>query len=711
MVDPLGVGVGLEVLSGLGLAGVGVLLFFARTRRVYTMVLAFFLLLWSALVLSSAAIEALSAAGLAEWIPGVVLFRTAVLVDAYLPLAYFATVYPVRRGLARRWSGVALLVAPAVLGTGLLVAAPGLFLTGVAGPLPVPKPLVGILTHVYAALFSGAFYYAAYSLYVHHGEARTRAEQKRTLGVLAAFLAFVGFTAALKLVDVALPTWGAFPPSVTDAILSVEAVIGVGVTGVAAFGILAGPGPRSSRATVALAGIGSLVAGSIAAQARSLPGVDPLALWRLLAVVGIAYAIIRYETFDIEVKLARSAAAAGIFGVAVGFGVGLYQGLVRWMPADQALVWSQSVLFGVLVVMALSLRASDGALSRLLDRLGRPRRLEARRLEVYEAALAQAVSEGWSPERRAFLEDLRRRLGLSRSEHELLSRLVEPSEVQAQGEPSRLGTGDRVDDRYDVVRPLGEGTGGRTYEAIDRAADRRVVLKMLSLPATDREEALRAFVREARLAAGIEHRGVVRVLDVGLVGDVPYLVMEHVSGGSLRDRLDEEGRLAPHEAVRIGCEVLEALSHLHDRGIVHRDIKPANVLLTPKGEPRIADFGIAVEPDPRDTAGGLPSPGAPRGSPAYMSPEAVRGEPPSPSMDLYSVSAMVYEMLTGRTYLDLEGLPGAEMMRQIRDKPPRPFPDDVPDDLVLAVTKGLAKDPADRYRSAREMARALQAIT
>ena len=197
--------------------------------------------------------------------------------------------------------------------------------------------------------------------------------------------------------------------------------------------------------------------------------------------------------------------------------------------------------------------------------------------------------------------------------------------------------------RYRLVRRLGVGGMGEVWEADDSVLGRRVALKVLVDERRTTPRATRRFVREARATAKLTHPNVTRIYDFGRDGGLPYLVMELLEGDTLADRL-ADGPMPPAEAARIGAAVADALDAAHSRGIIHRDIKPSNVLLTPAGEVKVMDFGIAAAADETHstTGSGL------YGTAAYISPERAAGQAATPAADLYSLGAVLYELLTGR---------------------------------------------------------------
>lgn len=260
-------------------------------------------------------------------------------------------------------------------------------------------------------------------------------------------------------------------------------------------------------------------------------------------------------------------------------------------------------------------------------------------------------------------------------------------------------------DRYRVLEHLGTGGMGRTFRARDTVIDRDVVLKELLPHLKRKDRHLQAFLREARIAGGLDHPHVVRLYDVVRTNGETVLVLEYVAGGSLADRIDQ-GALDLAEAAGLLDQLLDALAALHDQEILHRDVKPHNVLLTPDGRVKLTDFGIAHVPG-GDTLVTHDQPGTVR----YMAPEQIQGGDVDDRADLYATTALFYEMLTGRPYLDFEGRTLYEAQRAVVEEQPNLPVGDLPEEVNDLLAQGLAKDPGDRPASAAEMRKAVGSFT
>ena len=260
---------------------------------------------------------------------------------------------------------------------------------------------------------------------------------------------------------------------------------------------------------------------------------------------------------------------------------------------------------------------------------------------------------------------------------------------------------------YTLERELPGGGMSRVFVAEERALGRRVVVKILP-PEMARDVSLERFHREIHLAAGLLHPHIIPLLSAGDADGLPYYTMPFIVGESLRLRLAREGRLGLEDAVRLTREVATALDYAHRQGIVHRDIKPENILLH-DGHALVTDFGIARAISRSMPVSTLTTVGVTLGTPLYMSPE--QGDPDREidgRSDIYSLGCVLYEMLVGEP--PFRGRSGAAIVvRHLRDPVPRPsaLRPDVPETLDDVVARTLAKEPANRFASGGDLARAL----
>jgi serine/threonine protein kinase len=260
---------------------------------------------------------------------------------------------------------------------------------------------------------------------------------------------------------------------------------------------------------------------------------------------------------------------------------------------------------------------------------------------------------------------------------------------------------------YQIVELIGRGGMAVVYKALQPALRRHVAIKVLP-PYFVHEEGFRGrFQQEAEVVARLEHPNILPIYDYGQEGDVPYIVMPYVSGGTMRDWLANSVPL--DRALQAYSRILSALEYAHTRepAIIHRDIKPTNILMSQGDWPLLTDFGIAkiVEPSLRATRSGTMV-----GTPEYMSPEQSQGTGVDHRADLYAMGVMLYEMLTGR--LPFQGqTPLALILAHVKDEVPSPrtFNPELSPVWDEVIRRSLAKEPAERYASAKAMDEAIQA--
>ncbi|MBQ1950770.1 MAG: Stk1 family PASTA domain-containing Ser/Thr kinase [Clostridia bacterium] len=262
--------------------------------------------------------------------------------------------------------------------------------------------------------------------------------------------------------------------------------------------------------------------------------------------------------------------------------------------------------------------------------------------------------------------------------------------------------GKRLDGRYEMRELIGIGGMAYVYKAYDIVDDRTVAVKILREEFLSNEEFTRRFRNESKAIAILNHSNIVKVLDVGFGERLQYIVMEYIDGITLKEYLDQRKDIRWKEAVHFTTQILRALQHAHDKGIVHRDIKPQNIMLLPDGTIKVTDFGIArlSRADLRATTEGDKA----IGSVHYISPEQARGEITDEKADLYSVGVMLYEMLTGRLPFEADNAVSVAIMQmQSEAKLPRTVNAEVPEGLEQITMKAMQKDANKRYQSAAEM--------
>jgi serine/threonine-protein kinase len=260
-----------------------------------------------------------------------------------------------------------------------------------------------------------------------------------------------------------------------------------------------------------------------------------------------------------------------------------------------------------------------------------------------------------------------------------------------------------VDGRYRIIRRLGSGGMAEVWCAEDTQLDRKVALKILEPRFAQDHEFVERFRREASAAAGLQHPNVVNVFDRGEYDGTYYIAMEYVEGASLRDLIS--AGMSVDAAVAVTRQILAAARFAHSHGVIHRDLKPGNVLVDRQGRATVTDFGIA-KAGPSE----ITQTGSVMGTARYLSPEQAQGLEVTAASDLYSVGVILYEALTGRVPFEADSAV-AVALKQVSEVPRRPseLNPAVPKALDAVVLKALAKDPANRFRSADEFDAALAA--
>lgn len=260
--------------------------------------------------------------------------------------------------------------------------------------------------------------------------------------------------------------------------------------------------------------------------------------------------------------------------------------------------------------------------------------------------------------------------------------------------------GKRLDGRYEIRELIGVGGMANVYKAFDVLENRIVAVKILREEYMDNDEFMRRFRNESRAISLLDHPNIVKVYDVIFSNRIQSIVMEYINGITLKDYIDQEHVLRWKEALHFTVQILKALQHAHDKGIVHRDIKPHNIMLLSDGTIKITDFGIARFS--RSNTKTITDKAI--GSVHYISPEQASGAFTDARSDIYSVGVMMYEMLTGKLPFEADSLVSVAI-KQIQSQAvlPRQINPDIPEGLQDIVMRAMQKDAAKRYQSAAEM--------
>lgn len=261
-------------------------------------------------------------------------------------------------------------------------------------------------------------------------------------------------------------------------------------------------------------------------------------------------------------------------------------------------------------------------------------------------------------------------------------------------------TGKRLDGRYEIQEVIGVGGMAVVYKAYDNIDDRIVAVKILKDEYLANEEFRRRFKNESKAIAVLSHPNIVKVFNVSYGDRLQYIVMEYVEGITLKEYIEQQGKLGIKETVHFTMQILRALQHAHDKGIVHRDIKPQNIMLLSNGNIKVTDFGIArfsYSDTKTMTDSAI-------GSVHYISPEQARGGTTDDRADIYSVGVVMYEMLTGQVPFQSDNSVSVALMQlQNEAKKPRELNNNIPVGLEQIVIHAMRKNTRERYQSAAEM--------
>jgi len=270
-------------------------------------------------------------------------------------------------------------------------------------------------------------------------------------------------------------------------------------------------------------------------------------------------------------------------------------------------------------------------------------------------------------------------------------------------------TADLLGERYELIEKIGSGGMADIYRALDHQLQREVAVKILRDPLAKDQSFQENLLHEARAAANLSHPNLVTIFDFGRDAGTLYIVMEYIAGTDLKTLIRRRKRLTPFEAVELMKKISDGVGYAHRAGLVHCDLKPQNILVTSDNKVKIADFGVSralatIQPDEQSDIVW--------GSPQYFSPEQASGGAPSPASDVYSLGAILYEMITGQPPFAADSAADlARLHLTVEPVPPRSLDSSIPEPLQQIILKVLAKEPSARYRTADQLGQILKNYT
>lgn len=265
--------------------------------------------------------------------------------------------------------------------------------------------------------------------------------------------------------------------------------------------------------------------------------------------------------------------------------------------------------------------------------------------------------------------------------------------------------GKRLDGRYELQELIGVGGMATVYKAYDTIDDKIVAVKILKEEFLGNDDFIRRFKNESKAIAVLSHPNIVKVFDVSFGDRIQYIVMEYIDGITLKEYIEHQKVINWKEAVHFTVQILEALEHAHEKGVVHRDIKPQNIILLQDGTIKVTDFGIAR----LTTSETRTMTNTAIGSVHYIAPEQARGDLTDGKADIYSVGVMLYEMLTGKLPFEADSAVSVAIMQlQTEPSPLRDINEEIPEGLEEITLKAMRKDPAQRYETAAKMLEAIE---
>ncbi len=562
-----------------------------------------------------------------------------------------------------------------------------------------------------------AFFLALFVMYLEYRQAKAGTPRRRIRGMLIAFALIVSYITFAYLLN-ALAAFARSGNTIEFAshavtradyineigMLAIFTVMGLTLIGFVVHMILRPPPPEGIDSPLVFAFVfPAFVAGlELGLGAIGIP-FETGGFWAILAVAVIVYTLASYQLFGLELKVKKyagpiAAAFLVLFGIPTLLTLALGEyGLQAFSFAviPQVVGIAGAVVFQDRIKQALFPGVDDT-----------PDYVHQRKMDIYRVALEEALQRtGKTDDPR--LKELRLRHGITETEHSIISWMVASEQHKtAPASNQKFKTGQTVLERYRLERVIGKGSYGETFLAHDIQARRPVALKTVEID-TYEGAAAKLLLREARLAATLDHPYVIDILDVAELPERAVMVMEYAENGNLEDHLGRHGALELPDAVRFTRELLMALEAVHEKQIVHANLKPKNLLVEADNSIRLADFGAAQAEKSEHPQKSQIAQSTLKNI-LYQSPEQLRGEPATPQSDLFVTAILFHELLTRRHPFPIAGKDDHRIRTTLIKGKPRLLVSDEPEWVSRLLMKALAHDPKDRYADAAAMRQELE---
>ncbi len=561
-----------------------------------------------------------------------------------------------------------------------------------------------------------AFFLALVVMYIEYRKAKAGTPRRRIRGMLIAFALFISWSNTTTLLRL-LPDPGHIVPLASGEVVTpggfsdflligLLALLTLALIAMVLHLILRPPPPEGLDSPLVFAFVfpAAVAVLELLLGRMGIP-FETRGFWHILAVGVIVYTLANYQLFDLELRVKRFAGPI-VAGLLVLFGIPTLLTLALGEFGTESMIFALiPQVIGVAGIVVFQDRMKNVLFPGVDES---PDYMHQRKLDIYRVALEEALQRGGTADDPG-LKELRLRHGISQQEHSIISWMVS-SEQRPRGQATVHGfdTGQTVLDRYRLKEVLGRGSYGKTFLAHDNHTRSDVAVKTVGMDTFD-GAAARLLLREARLAASLDHPFVINILDVAEQPEGVIVVMEYADNGNLEQRLEEKGRFSIPEAVRLVRELLMALDAVHAKGIVHRNLKPKNILLEADGSVRLSDFGAAQS----GQKGGSQQPEFATKTLQdilYQSPEQIQGKHATPRSDLYVVGILLHEVLTRRHPFRISGKDDHGIRETILKSRPHLQVDEHDAWVRTFLERTLAHEVEKRYENAAAMREDLERL-